>query len=137
MPFIHVRYTRPTPHASLEGDPAALAALATDLTSRLLGKRAEVTAVLAEPVDAARWFVAGDPVAGGTRATFHWVVSVTRGTNTKDEKAAYIREVYARVAELLGPVHEASYVLVHEVDGDGYGYAGLTQERRYIDATPR
>ena len=32
----------------------------------------------------------------------------------------------------LGPLHEESYVHVHEARGDAYGFGGLTQERRYI-----
>jgi len=31
-------------------------------------------------------------------------------------------------------LHEESYVHVHDVRGDAYGYGGLTQERRYIAA---
>jgi 4-oxalocrotonate tautomerase len=36
------------------------------------------------------------------------------------------------MAQLLGPLHEESYVHVHDVRGDAYGFGGLTQERRYI-----
>jgi 4-oxalocrotonate tautomerase len=34
--------------------------------------------------------------------------------------------------ELLGPLHEESYVHVNEVRGDAYGYGGVTQNERYI-----
>jgi 4-oxalocrotonate tautomerase len=33
---------------------------------------------------------------------------------------------------ILGPLHPESYVHVHEVAADAYGYGGLTQELRYI-----
>jgi 4-oxalocrotonate tautomerase len=36
------------------------------------------------------------------------------------------------MGELLGPLHQESYLHVHEVRGDAYGFGGLTQERRYI-----
>jgi 4-oxalocrotonate tautomerase len=34
--------------------------------------------------------------------------------------------------ELLGHLHEESYIHVSEVNADAYGFGGLTQERRYI-----
>ena len=37
-----------------------------------------------------------------------------------------------RMEELLGPLHRESYVHVHDVRADAYGFGGLTQERRYI-----
>ena len=59
-------------------------------------------------------------------------VHVSEGTNTKDEKAAYLAALFKRMGELLGPLHEESYAHVDEVKGDSYGFGGLTQERRYI-----
>jgi 4-oxalocrotonate tautomerase len=40
--------------------------------------------------------------------------------------------VFARMGELLGPLHEETYLHVDEVRGDAYGFGGLSQERRYI-----
>jgi 4-oxalocrotonate tautomerase len=34
--------------------------------------------------------------------------------------------------ELLGPLHQESYLHVDEVRSDAYGFGGLTQGRRYI-----
>ena len=45
------------------------------------------------------------------------------------------------MGELLGPLHNESYVYVNDVRADAYGFGGLTQERRYIarklDVGPR
>jgi 4-oxalocrotonate tautomerase len=38
--------------------------------------------------------------------------------------------------KLLGPLHEESYVFVHAVDGDAYGYGGRTQNGRWAAAHP-
>jgi 4-oxalocrotonate tautomerase len=54
------------------------------------------------------------------------------GTNTKDEKALYLTEVFAFMRRALGNLHEESYVLVNEVPADAYGFGGLTQEHRYV-----
>jgi 4-oxalocrotonate tautomerase len=36
------------------------------------------------------------------------------------------------MGELLGPLHVESYVHAHDAAADGYGFGGVTQERRYI-----
>ena len=83
-------------------------------------------------VDAADWFAGGKSLAEQSLASFWLDVHVSEGTNTKDEKAAYLAALFKRMGELLGPLHEESYAHVDEVKGDSYGFGGLTQERRYI-----
>ena len=46
--------------------------------------------------------------------------------------SAYLQAVFATLSALLGNVHSESYVLVHEVSASGYGFAGKTQEFRFI-----
>jgi hypothetical protein len=56
-------------------------------------------------------------------------------------KADYVAAVFERMGELLGPRHNESYLRVHDVRADAYGFGGPTQERRYIalklDVRPR
>jgi 4-oxalocrotonate tautomerase len=33
---------------------------------------------------------------------------------------------------LLGPVHDDSYIMIHEVPAPAWGYSGKTQEYRFI-----
>ena len=61
-------------------------------------------------------------------------MKVTEGTNTKDEKAAFLRGAYAAAEAVLGPVDPASYIVIQEVRADAWGYAGATQEQRYIES---
>jgi 4-oxalocrotonate tautomerase len=37
------------------------------------------------------------------------------------------------MGKLLGPLHQESYVHVHDVRDDAYGFGGLTQGRRYVE----
>ena len=83
-------------------------------------------------VDAGDWFAGGKSLAEQSLASFWLDVHVSEGTNTKDEKAAYLAALFQRMGELLGPLHDESYTHVDEVKGDAYGFGGLTQERRYI-----
>ena len=127
MPFIHLRYSTPTERDLRQ----PLAAFVTEATARLLKKKADVTAVALEQVPADSWFIAGKSLAEHRKATFFLEVRVTRGTNLKDEKAAYLREVFGGLEALLGPLHPESYVHVHETTGDAYGYGGLSQDARW------
>ena len=36
------------------------------------------------------------------------------------------------MGELLGPLHEESYVHTHDARADAYGFGGVTQEQRYV-----
>ena len=75
---------------------------------------------------------AATSLASQGKSSFFLDVRVSDGTNTKDEKARYVAAVFARMRELLGELHEESYIHVHDARADGYGYGGLTQEQRYV-----
>lgn len=131
MPMIQIKFATPSGATGLE---TALAHRAAQLAQQWLGKDPSVTAVLVEPADPAHWFCAGRSLKEAGLAAFWLDIRVTEGTNTKDEKAAFIAATFAAFAEKLGPLHAESYVHVVEARGDAYGYGGLTQERRYLAA---
>ncbi len=130
MPYLNVRLSTPLP----DGAPARVAALLTDLTAEVLKKKRELTAVVIDPVRAEHWFIGGAPLGARQEpvASFFLDIKVTEGTNTKDEKAAYVQRVFAGLQSILGPLDPASYVVIHEVRADAWGYGGATQEFRYV-----
>ena len=113
-----------------------LAEVVTRLTAEVLGKDPKVTALAVEWIPRRRWYVAGRTTEALGRPAIFLEVRVTDGTNSKDEKARYVREAFAALDGLLGGVDPESYVHVNEVKGDAYGYGGKTQERRYVEARP-
>jgi 4-oxalocrotonate tautomerase len=129
MPLITVAYSSSRQAPSLRAD---IAAAVSELTAEILHKDPEVTAIIVKSVDAADWFAGGKSLAEHQLASFWLDVHISEGTNTKDEKAAYIAAMFKRMGDLLGPLHHESYLHVDEVRGDAYGFGGLTQERRYI-----
>jgi 4-oxalocrotonate tautomerase len=129
MPLITVSYSSSRHTPSLKAD---IAAAVSDLTAKILHKDPKVTAIIVKSVDPADWFAGGKSLAEQGLASFWLDIHVTEGTNTKDEKAAYIAAMFTRMGELLGALHNESYLHVDEVRGDAYGFGGLTQERRYI-----
>lgn len=123
----------------LSGTPdAALAHRATDtvaeLTQRVLGKQLPVIATAVQFIPAEQWFVGGESLAALGMNAFHLDISVTDETNTKAEKALYLREVHAAFAALLPRLHEVSYVHLMDARAAAYGYGGHTQEWRHQQA---
>jgi 4-oxalocrotonate tautomerase len=129
MPLISVTYATQRETPSLKG---GIAAAITELTAKILHKDPKVTAVIVKAVDAADWFAGGKSLAEQKLASYWIDTHVSEGTNTKDEKAAYLAAVFEHMGKLLGPLHEETYLHVDEVKGDAYGFGGLSQERRYI-----
>jgi 4-oxalocrotonate tautomerase len=129
MPMITILYSTPRPASGLKSQIAAAAA---DLAASILRKDPKVTAVIVDAVDPDDWFAGGASLAAQRLASFWLDIRIVDGSNTKDEKADYISAVFQRMGELLGPLHSESYVHVNDVRADGYGFGGLTQERRYI-----
>ncbi|WP_149193060.1 tautomerase family protein [Luteimonas suaedae] len=109
----------------------AIASLLQDLTARVLRKDPAVTAIAIDFVAPEDWYAGGRSLAEQRKSSVYFDVRITDETNTKDEKAAFIREAFAGLAALLGNLHEESYIHVHDVRAAAYGYGGVTQEARY------
>lgn len=127
MPYLNLKISGAVSEAAIRDAARVL----TEVTAERLGKKRELTSVLVEFVPRTQWFIAGEAAEEGEFTTFYLDVKITSGTNNKDEKAAYLRQAFEGVAALLGKVHPASYVVLHELPADAWGYAGETQEFRY------
>jgi 4-oxalocrotonate tautomerase len=108
-----------------------ITALLLDTTTRILKKKPQVTAVTIQYVPRDCWVVGGELLSEQNKNSFYLDIKVTDETNTKDEKAEYIREVYAGFNSILGDLHDESYIYVEDVRAAAYGYGGRTQEFRY------
>jgi 4-oxalocrotonate tautomerase len=103
----------------------------SDLTKRILGKDPHVTSIAIEYVDPEDWIVGGKSLSEQGKSSVYFDIKITDETNTKAEKAIYIREAFAAFSELLGDLHHESYIYVQDVRATAYGYGGKTQEFRY------
>jgi 4-oxalocrotonate tautomerase len=129
MPMITIQYASPQRTAA---GADAIAQAAATLSAEILHKDPAVTAVTVEEIDPARWFIAGKPLAQHGLAAFWLDIRVTDGTNTRDDKAAFVAAAFDRMNELIGPLHTECYVHVNDARGDAYGYGGLTQNERHF-----
>ncbi|MDQ3064157.1 MAG: tautomerase family protein [Acidobacteriota bacterium] len=128
MPILNVKLSvQPSPEMTQK-----VATSLVELTAQILKKKPEITSVAIDYVDPQNWVVGGKTLAEQNKSSFYFDIKVVEGTNTKDEKARYVAEVFARMSEILGDLHTESYIYVQEVRADAYGYGGQTQEYRYI-----
>jgi 4-oxalocrotonate tautomerase len=128
MPYLNVKICAPQ---SVE-TTNKVATFLTELTAGILHKKKELTSVEIEYSPAQQWFIGGSSLASQGVATFYLDIKVTEGTNTKNEKADYIKKVFAEFEAVLGKINPASYIVIHEVRADSWGYAGESQEFRYV-----
>ena len=128
MPYLNIKIAGPASSETCN----KVATLLTELTASILGKKRELTAVAVEFTEPQQWFIGGAPVEQLQANSFYLDIQVTEGTNTKNEKSEYVHQVFAGMEEILGNVAPASYIVVHEVPADAWGYQGQTQEYRYI-----
>ena len=130
MPYLNVRIAQ---KESPDVAEKIVSALMT-LTSDLLGKKPEVTSIAVDFISPDLWFVGGKRVSDMNTVTFYLDIKVTNGTNTKSEKLEYIKRVFSDFESILGSIAPASYIVIHDISADSWGFQGKTQEFRYIQA---
>ena len=102
----------------------------SERTVRILRKSAELTAAAVRFVPDAHWLIGGRSLEETGTSSYQLTVTVTAGTNTPAEKAAYLAKIHAFMAGALGAVRPESYAVVHEVPADAWGFGGITQAAR-------
>ena len=105
-----------------------------ELTQSVLDKKLPVIAITVQYIPADTWFIGGRSLADLGRSAFHLDISITDETNTKAEKARYLRAIFDAMAALRGNLHEVSYVHLIDARAAAYGYGGKTQEFRHQQA---
>ena len=124
MPFINIKVAGAAPSPEQTG---RLQHEVTSLMAGVLRKKPELTAVLVEHVAAGAWSIGSRPVV----LAAHLDAKVTAGSNTAAEKARFIRDAHALLKSVFGPeLPMATYVVIDELPGDAWGYAGMTQAER-------
>jgi 4-oxalocrotonate tautomerase len=131
MPILNVKVSGPRSDELTRDVSRAL----VEITTRVLGKSPELTAVAVSYVDPRDWIVGGRSLAEQGKSSFFLDIKVVDETNTKAEKAQYITEVFDAIARLLPTLHEETYIHIHDVRPTAYGYGGRTQEFRYHNRT--
>jgi 4-oxalocrotonate tautomerase len=109
----------------------SISSILLELTTRILNKKPELISIAINYIDPDDWIVAGHSLSEQGKSSIYFDIKITDETNTKAEKAQYIREAFDAFSRLLGNLHEESYIYVEDVRATAYGYGGRTQEYRY------
>jgi 4-oxalocrotonate tautomerase len=100
---------------------------ATELMARLLGKKSDLTVVSVAREDAVCWSVGGNPA---TKTMSQLQAFITEGTNTAEEKDAFIAAAHTLLTQVIGESDGPLYVILSEVPAGSWGYDGLSQMAR-------
>ena len=123
MPFARLTISPALPPKATQGLLADL----TGLIAADLGKRHDLTSVFLE-VPAGGWAIGA---AEQTQAA-HLEVCVTAGTNTAEEKRAFIAHAMQSLRREMPLLPLATYVVVRELPATDWGYDGQTQADRAV-----
>jgi 4-oxalocrotonate tautomerase len=108
-----------------------ISSMLSDLTKRILGKDPNLISIAIDYIDPEDWVVGGKSLAEQGKNSVYFDIKITDETNIKAEKETYIRETFAAFEQLLGNLHEVSYMYVQDVRAVAYGYGGKSQEFRF------
>jgi 4-oxalocrotonate tautomerase len=101
-------------------------------TGAILHKAPALTAIAVHYAPREQWFVDGESLAELGKSSFFFDIKITDETNTANEKAAYIAAVWKDMQELLGELHEVSYIHIDDARPAAWGWGGLTQQFRAV-----
>ncbi|MEP3474678.1 MAG: tautomerase family protein [Hyphomicrobiales bacterium] len=127
MPFINITHSGSKLSEEQRGK---LFKETTRLMNEVMHKKEELTSVRIDNYEAGDWAIGSKRMSMSSSSAVYMDIKVTQGTNTAEEKSEMIRQSTLMLKEIIGPVAEASYVVIHEVAGDSWGYNGLTQLAR-------
>jgi 4-oxalocrotonate tautomerase len=104
------------------------------ITEKTLRKNKQVIVIRFEAADQpGQWYV-GSAVKSDDQAIFELSILVTKGTNTDAEKAEWIAQTWKLLTEVLGSSPYPNYISIQEIDGNSWGYNGLSQAQRSIQS---
>ncbi|MTV81383.1 tautomerase family protein [Secundilactobacillus folii] len=109
-----------------------VAKMLTDLAVTKLGKSASDAAVDVRFTDPDNWFIGGQPVSQNHATSFFIEIKITASTNSRTDKSAFVQAAFDGMSKLFSNISKTSYIVLHDVASDSWGYGGKTQEYRYI-----
>lgn len=123
MPIINVR----TNANVTDTDREKLTSHLVESTCRTLKKDKDLVLVNCVTGElSGHWSVAGQAIPS-EQYVVDMTITVTAGTNSLEEKSAWIRESFESVVQVLGRPLSPCYVAVHEIPDQAWGFDGLTQ----------
>ena len=102
----------------------------TRLMSEVLRKKTDLTSVRIDEYSTDDWAIGRRSITQSDNAAVHMDIKVTEGTDTENEKLEMIRQGMGMLKEIIGTTPEASYIIIHDLAANSWGYDGKTQLAR-------
>ncbi len=129
MPYINI-----TIHPVLTDQQAErLSRCMIQAMSQTMGMNQDAVSVAIQESNATQWTIGGQ----SELQTAFIEIFTTIGANGPRQKARLIEDLHALLLEIFGPVAEASYIVIHEIPAQNWGYAGQTQLDRMKNRNER
>ena len=125
MPLIHITLAGPS---AAPGTIQQLQQETTRLMQSILHKEAALTVVSVAQLPDGAFSANGQAVAGGASMQ----ALITAGTNSAQEKADFIFAAKKLLTATGGPSAAPTYVALHELPAESWGYDGQTQAARKV-----
>ncbi len=111
MPYINLK----TNLKNFEEKKNKILELVVLATRDILRKDEKVTSILIEKLPFKSWHINSI-----NSATFFLEIKITKDSNTKEEKAEFIKTVYNGLKTIEPNINFASYILIDEINGDSW-----------------
>lgn len=128
MPYLRVRIVG----SNKEITDSTIAKQLTNISVTKLGKASKDAAVDIHHSDPAQWFISGKSLQSLDQTSFFVEIKITESTNTRDQKAAFVKAVFDQMSIWFKNISKTSYVVVQDIASDSWGFGGKTQEYRYM-----
>lgn len=126
MPYINVQLSQ-------QQSPEVIAEIGAGVTSimvEVLHKARHLVSVQVQHDNTHRWFVGDKSIKSQPCETALVEAFITEGTNTFEEKQQAIAALSELMKTCLGELHEASYIVLHEIPATDWGHDGVSQNAR-------
>lgn len=129
MPYLHLRISD---GVTVEQQRQLIDVIMSN-TASILGKKLALTVITVDVIPQSQWVIGGQ-VLSDDSVSFYLDIKITEGTNTKQEKSYYVHNTFEKIANILSDISPVSYIVIDSIPADSWGYAGQTQEFRYIQS---
>lgn len=103
------------------GTTKSISNVILDMNLKYLRGRKDYTVVMVEYIPLDLWVIGGVPLSEQQKNCMIMNVTISDLIND-EEKANFIRETFVALNEVLGDLHQDSYISIHQFDQNSFSY---------------
>ncbi len=130
MPFVNVKIVKN--QVTSEKKKELIAGL-TDLIVEVMGRDRNLTVISIDELGEEQWAIGGitlNQMNSDKKMVSFVNIKVSRGTTNPIEMAEMIKKTKELFVNIMGNCEEANYVIIDELNPDGWGFDGISMSER-------